>query len=344
MAPEIDSYLVRTCWHLVAHRRELCQDRDFLRLEWALGELVLYNDKGEIIAFDNICPHRGARFFTEDAGNAPVLCAYHGWSYRGGKLRVPRPEAYRTCDLESVRLNRFRTEWCGDFLFVAIEPLTDLQSQLGDLVPVLTGMSRDIDRRRNTESYRYECPWRVAVENALEPDHVHMVHPDTLGTLDLDAGQNDYYDRNSVLRASIGNEHILRGLNRISRLFDVESSEKSYTAIFLFPFSFLSSTFGYTYSLQNFFPSRGGADTHFTTRLFSANLSGSSREAIAAPFFESVSEMNRAVFAEDHAICRRIAPEFSLDASDRILSSSEEKVAHFRASVMAAELSRLSGQ
>lgn len=334
MPPEIDHSLARTCWHLVAHRSELPHDRDFLRLEWVLGDLVLYNDKGLLLAFDNICPHRGARFFIDDEGNAPISCPYHGWGYRGGKLRIPRPETYRACDLQRVRLNTFKTEWCGDFLFVAVEPQTDLSTQLGGLAAILAGMSHDIEKRRSRDGYPYECPWRVAVENALEPDHVAIVHPNTLATLQLDGYRNSYYGYNSALNASIRNESIVRGLNKISRFFDLQHNEKTYTAIFIFPFSFLTTTFGYTYSLQNFFPSRNGLFAHFTTRMFSSRLaSPASAEAITAPFFDSVAKINRTVFAEDHAICRRIAPDFPLDGPDRILSASEEKVAHFRACI-----------
>ena len=333
MAPAIDHHLARSSWHLVAHRSELARDRDFIRLEWVLGDLVLYNDKGDVIAFDNVCPHRGARFFLDDAGNAPALCAYHGWSYRGGQLRIPRRESYRPCDLAGARLNRFSTAWCGDFLFVAVAPQTGLEAQLGDLAPTLAAMSLDIDRRRDTESYRYQCPWRVAVENALEPDHVHMVHADTLGQLELDDGQNSFHGCNSVLRASIGNEQMAKRLTKLRRFFDLQAAEPGYTALFIFPFAFLTTTFGYSYALQTFLPSRGGADTHFTTRLFSARLSSAAAEPITEPFFASVAAMNRSVFEEDHAICRRVDPSFPLDAASRILSVSEQKVAHFRDSV-----------
>jgi phenylpropionate dioxygenase-like ring-hydroxylating dioxygenase large terminal subunit len=340
MAPAVDSHLARTCWHLVAHKSELARDRDYVRLEWVLGELVLYNDKGDVIAFDNVCPHRGARFFQGESGNAPALCAYHGWSYRGGRLRVPRPETYRPCDLAAARLNRFQVAWCGDFLFAAVAPEADLPSQLGDLAPTLAAMSRDIDRRRDVHGYRYECPWRVAVENALEPDHVHMVHAETLGLLELDAGRNSFHGRNSVLRATIRNERMTKRLAKLRRFFDVPAAEDGYTALFVFPFVFLTTTFGYSYALQTFLPSRSGADTHFTTRLFSARLSSEAAEAITEPFFSSVASMNRTVFEEDHAICRRVDPSFPLDGPDRILSAGEQKVGHFRDSVAAVASAR----
>lgn len=336
IAPQVDAHLARTSWHLVAHRSELARDRDFVRLEWILGDLLLYNDKGEVIAFDNVCPHRGARFFLDDFGNAPALCAYHGWSYRGGQMRVPRPETYRPCDLAGARLRRFEVAWCGDFLFAAVSPETDLPSQLGDLAPTLAAMSADIDRRRDFHSYRYECPWRVAVENALEPDHVHMVHPETLGLLELDGLRNSFHGCNSVLRATIRNDRTARRLAKMRRFFELQAAEEEYTALYVFPFAFLTTTFGYSYALQTFLPSRSGADTHFMTRLFSTRLTGPAAEPVTEPFFTSVAALNRKVFEEDHAICRRVDPAFPLDGPNRILSETELKVGHFRDSVAAA--------
>ena len=336
MTPAANADLATAYWHLVAHRSEVAADRDFVRLEWPLGELVLYNDKGTLIAFDNVCPHRGARFFLDDRGNAPALCAYHGWSYRGGKLRVPKPETYRPCDLAAARLRQYRLEPCGDFLFASIAPRTDLTTQLGDLAPTIAAVSADIDRVRDVNAYTYACPWRVAVENALEPDHVHMVHPDSLGLLDLEPGVNSFHERNSLLRAGIGNARMSRRLTSMRRFFDIRAAEPGYIAMYLFPFGFLTSTFGYSYALQTFMPARDGATTHFASRLLTARLASSGMEPLVEPFFKSVAAVNRQVFAEDHAICRRVDPAFPLDGPGRILSASEAKVRHFRDSLASA--------
>ncbi|NSL91440.1 aromatic ring-hydroxylating oxygenase subunit alpha [Acetobacter syzygii] len=331
MPQALDQYLARNFWHCIAHRSELPNDRDFLRFEWILGDLVIYNDKGTFVAFDNICPHRGARFLLDRDGNQPLSCAYHGWGYRGGKLRIPKPENYKPCDLERARLNSYHTAWCGDFLFVAITPLTDLPTQLGGLADILAGISHDITQRHARIDYPYECQWQVAVENALEPDHVPLVHTNTLNMLHLHAGRNSYYTYNSVLNASIGNETITRGLNRIARFFDVPHSQKTYTAIYIFPFSFLSSTYGYTYSLQNFLPSGEKQKTYFTTRMFHSRLVNAEKNReIIKPFLDSVEQVNETVFKEDFEICKRIAPDFPLTSHNSILSNTEEKILHFR--------------
>ncbi len=320
--------LARNCWHLVAHRCELANDRDFARLDWPLGELVLYNDKGTIIAFDNVCPHRGARFFLDCAGNAPALCPYHGWSYRGGKVRIPRPENYQPCDLAAARLNQYSVEWCGDFLFVGCDSKISLAAQIQETWPLLAGMSADIAHPHDLLTEGLQCPWQVAVENALEPDHVAMVHAETLGRLDLININDEYFGCNSRLTASIGNPRQARALSAMDRFFDLRHQHRGYQALYLFPFSFVTSTFGYTYALQSYMPSKNGAQTHLRSRMFTARTTMPA--SVTEQFFTSAAAVNRQVFQEDHEICRRVDPAFPFAG---ILSSSEAKIRHLRTSL-----------
>ena len=48
-------------WHLVCHRSALAKPGNFVRMEWFDDEVVAFNDQGEIIVFDNVCPHAAAR-------------------------------------------------------------------------------------------------------------------------------------------------------------------------------------------------------------------------------------------------------------------------------------------
>ena len=140
--------LLEGFWHLVAHRSELPRAKDFLRLSWAAGELVVYNDQGEILAFDNVCPHRGGRFFVDQSGNAPASCPYHGWTYRNGSLRLPPDYQSIAGGGAPPHLNSFQTAWCGDFLFVSPRPQRRLEEQLGDLAPRLAANRRSGASRR----------------------------------------------------------------------------------------------------------------------------------------------------------------------------------------------------
>jgi len=326
----LDQTLLTKFWHLVAHRSELAESGTFLRLEWALGDLVLHNDEGDIIAFDNLCPHRGTRFFVEDHGVGRAICPYHGWSYRGGQLRVPQAKTFEPGALDGVGLRRFQTAWCGDFLFVGVAPARSLESQLAGAFAPLAEASGRIAGRRDFNAFEFQANWRVAVENALEGYHVNPIHPQTLAPLGLKDDATIYDGPNTTYQAEITDSRTLRGLKTMSRFFEVDGAYPGYWTIYVFPFAMLSSTFGYSYSLQTFLPSRTPGRSHFCSR----QLAGRIREGYGAAvdaFLDSSARVNRQIFDEDHAICARVSPLYDLTAPNRIFAPDEERVARLHA-------------
>ncbi|MFZ6646249.1 aromatic ring-hydroxylating oxygenase subunit alpha [Undibacterium sp. TJN25] len=317
-------------WHLLCHRTELPESGNFLKLNWLDEEVSLFNDGGEIVVFDNLCPHRGTRFFTKLHGAGAISCPYHGWSYRSGAMHIPCKEQYDQAEISKAGLNFLKSDWCGDFLFVSISPSFTLEEQLGAEFEHLASISFDIGGRSDFDAYTYECDWRIAIENGLEPLHVPYIHADTLGQLNLSDPKNEYTHWNSAVYFSIGDAATHKKMRSIKKLFSIEEQFEGYMSIYLFPFTMLSSTFGYSYSLQNFFPSAEKNKTFFYSRL----LNGVAKSPAAADalhhFFASSAAINRQVFKEDHEICKRISPNFYDEGRAKLLSKDEEKIAHFR--------------
>jgi phenylpropionate dioxygenase-like ring-hydroxylating dioxygenase large terminal subunit len=319
-------------WHLLAHRSELADARDFLRFDIAGREVVLHNDGASVIAFDNRCPHRGARIFDGDYGQERFLCRYHGWSYAKGRVFVADKAQFDHCSLDQLTLANLELQWIGDLAFVAQAPKLTLDEQLAGLGPMLEALSRNMTTRWDFNRYVYQCDWRIALENALEPYHVTGIHPTTLNTLKLTTGTNDFYGRNSVWSSPLGDERIARRLKSLSRLFSLEHQYEGYQSIYLFPFSMISSTFSYSYSVQNFLPAAAMEQTHFTSRLFTGRLAPSVKPELITSFMDSSADMNRKVFEEDHEICQRVPADSWSSAAPRFWASSEEKLVHFRQS------------
>ena len=317
--------LIRSYWHLVAHRSEVAAPGDFVRLSWAKGDLVVYNDEGEIIAFDNVCPHRGGRFFVDDRGNARAICPYHGWSLRGGEVRVTRREEFTACDLAKAVLTRFRTAWCGDFLFVGVEPVMTLDEQLGQFGAKLADISAEMIAPRDLYKIDFQANWRVGVENALEAYHVNSIHRDTLAPMALSDGEDSYAGLNSAFHAKIGNARIARGLAGLRRFFDLRGDFEGYCTYYVFPFAMLSSTFGYSYSVQTFFPAAEPSRSWFYSRLFSSRAAEGA-ESFSDTLLTATIKANHQIFDEDHDICRRVSPGYDLDNPGRIHAASEARV------------------
>jgi len=326
----LDHTLLTTFWHLVAHRSELAEPGAFLRLDWALGDLVLHNDEGQIIAFDNVCPHRGARFFVEDHGVGRAVCPYHGWSYRGGQVRAPLAKTFPPGALDGIGLRCFQTAWCGDFLFVGIAPAQDLQTQLAGAFAPLAAASARIAGRRDFNAFAWGSDWRVAVENALESDHVNPIHPRTLAPLGLTDDTTVFDGPNTTYAARITDSRTLRGLTTMKRFFDADEAYPGYWTIYVFPFAMVSSTFGYSYSLQTFLPSATPERTHFCSRQLAGRIRPGYEAAVAA-FLDSSARVNRQIFDEDHAICARVSPHYDLTSPHRVFSRGEARVARLHA-------------
>ncbi len=322
----LDLRLLTRFWHLVGHRRDLAETGDYVRIDWGIGEVVLFNDNGSILAFDNICPHRGARFFTDDVGRGRVICPYHGLSYRGGELRVPQTKSIGESGSDRLNLNFYRTSWCGDFLFVAVNPEESLSEQLLGSFEILKSISHRIVIGYDDYRFEFKSNWRVAVENALEGDHVNFVHPHTLAPLTLVDDQTVQIGRNIIYTAQVGDSRRDKSLRAMGRFFDDPDAYQGYWSAFVFPFAMISSTFGYSYALQNYWPSGQSDRSYFLTRMYKSKTKPRFEKAVE-DFFSSSALVNRRIFDEDHAICSRVSKLFALDQPGRKFLETEGRIA-----------------
>ncbi len=338
----LDNKLSRLClenWHLVCHRCQIGQPGDFVKLSWLDREIVAFNDHDEVLLFDNLCPHRGARIFVEDEGNQRLRCNYHGWSYNSGKFSAPFPMQIPKDELARARFNTLQQAWCGDFLFAGVAPISSLSDQLNGLTDLLTRISWSIKERYDSEVINWESDWRIALENALEQYHtaVGLVHPESFGMHKTSVGFDEYFGRNSVYRCEYLDGKTNRQLQGLARYFDLAYQHPGYLSIHLFPFAMIGSTYGYSYSIQHFLPAQTPNVTNFSTRMLTSKLKSEAKRGILDPFFQSSMAINRKIFEEDHAICKRVSPHSLLPAFHPIFAESEAKIARFRQNLLRSD-------
>lgn len=324
-----DASLVEDYWHLLCHRSEVARSGSFVRFESVIGDVVVFHDGASVVAFDNLCPHRGARIYTDVDGRRPATCGYHGWTYRAGRTFVASSERFAKCSPGDLLPRFYQIEWFDDFLFVAIRPRMALAEQIAGLEDRLHAISSNISKRRDLSHYTYECYWPIAVENALEPYHIDVIHPQTLGLLRLEDGENRYFGLNSIWTAPLGDAGADKKLRSLGRMFDVSNCYSGYEFIYMFPFTMISSTYGYSYSLQNFFPTKG-QQTAFYSRLYTSRAVSEKAETILEAFFASTVAVNRKVFEEDHTVCKLLPAESWSMRPLRWAADSEGKIQHFR--------------
>lgn len=329
-----DRELWDTHWHLLAHRSELDAPSRFVRFQVAGEEVVAFHDGATVEVFDNRCPHRGTRIFDGASGQQRWMCRYHAWSYAKGRMFIPARETF-ACDLSEVRLATYRTEWLGNFLFVSRRPTRSLVEQLTGIAPIVEAIGRGIGSRGDFNGYDYKCNWKIAVENALDQYHVAVIHHDTLNKLKMEPARDTYQGINNISYAGVGDPRVARRLGSLRRFFDIGFQSEGYIAIHLFPFTFLTSTFGYSYSLQQFHPSMDPDRAHFSSRFYPARLSPKINAEAMQTFFASSLEVNHKVFEEDAAICARCPTDSWSPQPPRFMSAGEEKIGQFRASMRA---------
>jgi choline monooxygenase len=172
-------------WHLVATTSDLPKSGDFLTLEVLGKPLLVRNIEGKIHAFLNVCPHRHCLIASRSRGSAPRFrCQYHGWEFNqeGRTAKIPDAGSFRPFDRENARLKEFRTETCGDMVFVSL-------ADAGGGLPEYFGPIYETVGNWFVAPYRQvarwetvcQANWKVPVENSLEGYHTPLVHPMTFG-------------------------------------------------------------------------------------------------------------------------------------------------------------------
>lgn len=289
-------------WIPVAHESEVSKEGDFLCLPWRTdGELALMRQSGQLVAFNNRCHHRGAKIFDAlTRGNREPRCSYHA----------------RLSTADNVV--RYETFTFGGFVFCAGVPyrqrLRTLPTTMED--PIGSLLSGAIGLRLHSEfTMVMDCHWTVAVENALDYEHVGSVHTGSLskllGTPLAPVLWNCGWSYQEFKARSPS------ALDFVGKSMGERWGSFDYAHALFFPNACVSSTRGWTYSLQNYFP-RADGKTLFLHRLFvppEAHNDG----------YEPVAVLNRKVFEEDAAVCARVAPWFAGQ-----VGVGDERLAHFR--------------
>ena len=149
--------------------------------------LVLRDQEGEVKAFLNACPHRGAQLAC-DAGrfDARITCPYHNWSYDldGRLVAVTHPGHVGAIDKAAFGLISIPCEERHGLVFGIIDPHAhlDLDTFLGDFDPVLAGLELGAMGKMVREAvFEHRMNWKIALSTYFESYHFRFLHKNTVG-------------------------------------------------------------------------------------------------------------------------------------------------------------------
>ncbi|WP_214370228.1 aromatic ring-hydroxylating oxygenase subunit alpha [Pseudonocardia sp. H11422] len=145
--------------------------------------LVVQQDSGDVLAFHNVCSHRGNKLIWESDGTCPgqFACRFHGWGYgRDGALEtVPDAENFHFRDKGQLGLVPVRTQVWNGFIFVNLD--TTGTESLDDHLAGLGENLRNFPFHELKLSYRFDirerANWKVALDAQNEIYHIPMLAP-----------------------------------------------------------------------------------------------------------------------------------------------------------------------
>ncbi len=276
---------------------------------WKL--FVLRGRDGVLRGFHNVCRHRGARLLGEGSGDCQVLrCPYHLWLYdQEGRLKkAPWFGEDPDFSLADYPLQPISVaEWRG-LLFVAIEPESDLEAQLGALPAAVADHPLERFRLAAEERFEIRCNWKTYTDNFVEGYHIPGIHPGFRKMIDFEAFRTTAEDGLVKMTAPLKEGYFYGG-----------------TWLWAWP-NWTLSVYPEGMNTSRINP-LGPERTELVYRFYFADLSEATAEARAATIAG-----NCQVVREDFSICEETQANYASGAFDRgpLSPRHEAGVAYFQ--------------
>ena len=166
-------------WIYAGHVSQIPETGDYFTYTLAEDSVVVVRtESGEVLAFANVCRHRGSRVCDAASGQVKqFVCPYHGWVYRlDGTLRSARlfPDSF---DTGGFGLHRVSLTIFHGLIFVSFKASAE------SFAPAVRAISHCFDsfaldkaKLAAKITYPVAANWKLALENYLECYHCAPAH------------------------------------------------------------------------------------------------------------------------------------------------------------------------
>lgn len=180
----IHDEVIRNDWHAV-YRSDHLHDGDVRKVRLLGEDLVIWRWQGRVMAWMDLCIHRGARLSMGWIENGEIVCPYHGWRYNCEGRCTLMPAHPDQPPPEKARTFAYHVQERYGLVWVCMgQPAAD--------VPPLPEWGQDGFVSVHTGPYHIKCNGMRGVENVLDVTHTPYVHAALLG--DASAAALDDYD------------------------------------------------------------------------------------------------------------------------------------------------------
>ncbi len=149
---------------------------------------VIRGKDGQVRAFLNICPHRGARVIRTESGKASrFTCRFHGWTFDTAGKAIGIPEEAQFCGgiEDRKHLVPCPADERHGLVFVQATPNSsmDLDAHLGQFGAELEKLGLAQAVRVKDDEVSVRSNWKYTIDTYFENYHLPSLHRDTFANV-----------------------------------------------------------------------------------------------------------------------------------------------------------------
>lgn len=182
-------YIFERNWVFIGHESQVANPNDYLTGWIGRQPIVTMRDKaGQLGAYINSCPHKGARICHLRSGNAKQFsCSYHGWVFDTAGRNILIKDEASGAYAEPFHgldhgLHKIKFGTYGGLMFGSLsDDVPSLDEHLGDIKPLIDLVVEQgpegIELVPGYSSYTYNANWKMQLENCVDGYHLTSCHP-----------------------------------------------------------------------------------------------------------------------------------------------------------------------
>jgi len=163
-------------WYVICRKEEIEENKILLKYVFD-QEIIIWKKKERIMAWENLCIHRGSRLSLGSINNGILKCAYHGWEYNQDAqcVKIPsQPEIKipkKACVKSYKVIEKMNMVWIN------------LSKDTNDFVNIKEFNESNFNHVASGP-YIMNASAPRAIENFLDVAHFPFVHENHLGVKD----------------------------------------------------------------------------------------------------------------------------------------------------------------
>ncbi len=163
-------------WYVICRKDEIDENKILLKYVFD-QEIIIWKKKERIMAWENLCIHRGSRLSLGSINNGILKCAYHGWEYNQDAQCVKIPSQpdikipKKACVKSYKVIEKMNMVWIN------------LSKEANDFVNIKEFNESNFNHVASGP-YIINASAPRAIENFLDVAHFPFVHENHLGVKD----------------------------------------------------------------------------------------------------------------------------------------------------------------